>query len=230
MEKRLTGIVLKSVDYKETDKLVTLFTKEEGKVLIKIRGAKKSKSKLRFATFPFFYGVYLLTETKGGFVVTGVDQLNRYDYSSIDLNYYYLGALVLELTDKLSMDNFVDEDLFEFTLDSLKKIKTSENAVESAIYLIKDALDVAGHGLNRVYSENSNGFSFDEGGLVNLNKTVGMRLTPEMVDSVKNLLSDKPINGCLSNLLSLLSSYFASKTTKKLFSVEQILLLSDVLN
>lgn len=230
MEKRLTGIVLKSVDYKESDKLVTVFTKEEGKVLIKIRGAKKPKSKLRFATFPFFSGVYYLTETKGGFVVTGVDQLNVYDYSTFDLKYYYLGALVLELTDKLSMEGYADEELYSFALESLDYVKSSDNAINSAILLIKNALDVAGHGLNRDYSPNSNGFSFEEGGLINVNKSVGMRLTPEAVENVKRLLANEPLEGLTTNVLSLLASYFASKTGKKLYSVGQILLLSDVLD
>lgn len=230
MEKRLTAVVLKTIDYKENDKLVTLLTKEEGKQTIKMRGVRTSKSKLRYASFPFFYGVYVFNQTKSGFILTGVDPINRYDYSALNLKEYYLSALIVELADKLSAENFVDELLFEFTVKSLEYVNDNKDAASKALDLIKTALEIAGHGLNSSYPEHSNGFSYDEGGLVDTQKTFGMKLTDGMVSALKSLLN----GGCvpqkyLPGLLSLLSGYFATKTGKKLLTVEQIIQMQDIL-
>lgn len=231
MEKRLTGIVIKSVDYKESDRLVTLLTKEEGKTLIKLRGVRKAKSKLNFASFPFFMGVYILTDTKGGYVVTGVDPINRYDYSILDLNTYYLRSLMCEVADKLSEEGYTDVELFHYTAQTLNSISNDIGIVESAINIIIGALDIAGHGLNREFPENANGFSYDEGGLINTNKTVGMKLTEGVTQSIKEILTgNRAEEKYLPNVLSLLNSYFSAKTTKKLQSVNQILQMQDVID
>lgn len=230
MEKRLTGIVIKTVDYKESDRLVTLLTKEEGKALIKLRGVRKAKSKLNFASFPFFMGVYILTETKGGYVVTGVDPINRYDYSSLDLNTYYLRSLMCEVADKLSEEGYTDTELFDYTASILNSVGKDSSIIKSAIDIIIGALDIAGHGLNREYPNDANGFSYDEGGLINIGKTVGMRLTDGVVQAIKNILSGADAEEkYLPNILSLINSYFSAKTTKKLQSVGQILQMQDVI-
>lgn len=229
MEKRLEGIVLKTIDFKENDKLVTLLTKEEGKVLIKMRGVRTAKSKLRYASFPFFHGTYLLTGTKTGFVVTGVDSINRYDYSTLDLSYYYLATLILEIADKLSIDGFEDRELFDFTCKSLNEIDTNINPLQKALELLRDFLVIAGHGLNMDYPENSNGFSYDEGGLCDLSKTAGMKLTQSMIEAIKSLLKNQAVDErFLANTLTLISSYFTAKTTKKLLTVEQIIKMSEL--
>ncbi len=231
MEKRLTGIVIRTVDYKESDRLVTLLTKEEGKTLIKLRGVRKAKSKLNFASFPFFMGVYILTETKGGYVVTGVDSINRYDYSSLDLNAYYLRSLMCEVADKLSEEGYTDVELFNYTAQTISNVNSEIGIVESAINIIIGALDISGHGLNRDFPEDANGFSYDEGGLINTAKTVGMKLTDGVVQSIKNILSgNKAEEKYLPNVLSLINSYFSAKTTKKLQSVNQILQMQDVID
>lgn len=231
MEKRLTGLVLKAVDYKETDKIVTLLTLEEGKATIKLRGVRSAKSKLRFASFPFFTGTFILTQTKTGFVVTGVDPINRYDYLTLDLKYFYLGTLILEIADKLSVDGYQDEELFNFIINKLESVKNVDETTEEAMFTIKQALDIAGHGLNTDYPENANGFSYDEGGLVNLSKTAGLRQSDGVIDSLKKLLKNEKVESkYIPQVLSLLSSYFFVKTTKKLLSVEQIILMSDLIS
>ena len=44
---KVQGIVLRSRDYKEADQLVTIYTRELGKVTVQARGVKKTASKLR---------------------------------------------------------------------------------------------------------------------------------------------------------------------------------------
>ncbi len=53
------GIILKSIPYGESNKIVTLYTREAGKMTAMARGAKKPASRLAAVTQTFTYGYYL---------------------------------------------------------------------------------------------------------------------------------------------------------------------------
>ena len=52
-ELKVKGIVIKAIDYNDSDKLVTIFSAELGLLKAKVRGVKKDKAKLAFAVQPF---------------------------------------------------------------------------------------------------------------------------------------------------------------------------------
>lgn len=54
------GIVLRTNDYGETNKIVTLLTREHGKIGVMARGAKKPNSRLSAVSQPFLYGSFLM--------------------------------------------------------------------------------------------------------------------------------------------------------------------------
>ncbi|MDD6795017.1 MAG: DNA repair protein RecO [Clostridiaceae bacterium] len=56
---KCNGVIIKTQDYKENDKLVWLFTDEYGKMTSVARGAKKNKNKLFATTLPLCYGEYM---------------------------------------------------------------------------------------------------------------------------------------------------------------------------
>lgn len=56
---RAEGIVIRSMDYGEGNKIITLCTEKSGKVGVLVRGAKKIKSRHAALTQPFTYGEYV---------------------------------------------------------------------------------------------------------------------------------------------------------------------------
>ncbi|MBO5328139.1 MAG: DNA repair protein RecO, partial [Clostridia bacterium] len=70
MEVKTEAIVLKAVDYKDNDKLLTLFSPTLGKITAGARGVKKPTAKLAFATQPFCFAEYVLAEKGGRYTVT----------------------------------------------------------------------------------------------------------------------------------------------------------------
>ena len=70
MEIKTEGSVLQSIDYKDHDKLLTLFSPTLGKILVGARGAKKPKAKLSFAAQPFCFAEYILAEKGGRYAST----------------------------------------------------------------------------------------------------------------------------------------------------------------
>ncbi|TFB24835.1 DNA repair protein RecO [Filobacillus milosensis] len=65
MFEKVQGIVVRTRDYGETNKIVTLYTKEYGLLSAVARGAKKSKSRMAAITQPFIYGYFLIQMGKG---------------------------------------------------------------------------------------------------------------------------------------------------------------------
>jgi DNA repair protein RecO (recombination protein O) len=62
MEIKSNAIVLKSIDYNENDRLLTLFTAEKVKLTAGIRGVRKKGAKLTFASQPFCFAEYILVQ------------------------------------------------------------------------------------------------------------------------------------------------------------------------
>ena len=71
MELKTDGVVLQALDYKDNDKLLTLFSPALGKITAGIRGVKKPTAKLAFASQPFCFAEYVLAEKGGRYTVTG---------------------------------------------------------------------------------------------------------------------------------------------------------------
>lgn len=62
---KTSGIIIKSLDYKENDKLVWIYTERFGKISAIAKGAKRSKNNLFSVTLPLCYGDYLFFKGKG---------------------------------------------------------------------------------------------------------------------------------------------------------------------
>ena len=65
MLQKCEGIVIRTTDYGETNKIVTLYTREWGKIGVMARGAKKPNSRLSAITQLFTYGYFLLQNGRG---------------------------------------------------------------------------------------------------------------------------------------------------------------------
>lgn len=62
---RLEGIVIRSMDYGEGNKIITLCTESGGKIGVLVRGAKKPKSRHAGLTQVFTHGEYVFFSKSG---------------------------------------------------------------------------------------------------------------------------------------------------------------------
>lgn len=62
---KISGIIIRTQDYGETHKIVTIFSKKLGIFSALARGAKKPRSRMAAVTQPFIYGDYLVYVRKG---------------------------------------------------------------------------------------------------------------------------------------------------------------------
>ena len=62
MEEKVDALVLRSANYRDDDKILTLFTLQQGKVTAAAKGVKKAGAKLKFAAQPFCFAEYVLAK------------------------------------------------------------------------------------------------------------------------------------------------------------------------
>ena len=105
MEIKTEAIVLRSIDYKDNDKLLTLFSPELGKITAGIKGVKKPKAKLAFSAQPFCFAEYVLAEKNGRYTVTAAYLHESFFELRSDVDAFYAACAAAEICRTLAQEN-----------------------------------------------------------------------------------------------------------------------------
>lgn len=122
MLKKITGIIIRSIDYGETNKIVTVYSEQAGKIGMLTRGAKKTNSRLSSVSQLFTYGSYLYYSSSGLGTMSQGEVIDSFRSIREDLFKTAYAAYIAELTDKLSEDKKPDRKLFELLYQSFHYI------------------------------------------------------------------------------------------------------------
>ena len=122
MIKKIEGIIVSEVDYKESSKIINIFSPSEGVIGVLARGTKKVKSKLSGVTSKFTYGYFHIDykENKLSSLIE-VDIINGFKNirKSIDLISY--AGYLLELS-SMAYRHSNSSDIDDLLIASLVKI------------------------------------------------------------------------------------------------------------
>ncbi|WP_100398308.1 DNA repair protein RecO [Bacillus sp. FJAT-44742] len=114
------GIVLRTISYGESNVIVTLFTREAGKIAVMAKGAKKPKSRLASITQPFMYGMFLYYKGSGMSTLSQGDPVNSFKLVRADINKTAYASYFVEMVDKLTEEKERNPYLFELLLQLLQ--------------------------------------------------------------------------------------------------------------
>ncbi len=235
---KVRALVTGGTDYKDSDKLITLCSVEQGRITAQLKGCRKQKSKLRFCGAPFCFGEYILSEKNGYYVVTGATAIDQFSSISADLDRFYAGSVMLETLNKVTKEG---DDIAIIVANALTHLKTLcyEETVDEGIVLLSFFLTLfkqSGYALNfdscracRARSFTKKYFSKEHGGLV-CNICSGREAT-QISSSAVNLMKAVTDGINLSVLkfekaviresLILMGQYFNYLTKEKLNSLTQ---------
>ena len=121
-EIKVNGIVIEVKDYKDNDKLLTLFTVELGKIIVKIRGVKGPKSKLRSFAQLFSFGEWELAKTNEYFTVKTVTNIDTFYDLTYTYSRYMVGLTMLEICNYTLRPSMIAEQLFILLIKSLQAL------------------------------------------------------------------------------------------------------------
>lgn len=172
MLKTIEGIVVRTQDYGETHKIITIYSKELGKVSAICRGANKAKSKLASLAQPFVKANFLIYLSKGLSTVQQGEILNSFRLIREDIVKTAYAAYLVELTMLLSEDR--ERNLYLYNqLDFTLKWINEESELMVPIFMLELKLFKRGgfapviNCCARCGNENDlTSFSVKEGGLL----------------------------------------------------------------
>jgi DNA repair protein RecO (recombination protein O) len=139
------AVVLSTVDYGEADRMVTLFTRERGKLTAFAAGARKSKRRFAGALEPFTsLKVSLCERHSDTFRLDGADIQASYPRVREDLARIARALYCVELCRELVRDREPHTQLYELLVDYLAQLDRQEAGPTSLIAFELDALAQAG--------------------------------------------------------------------------------------
>lgn len=132
------GIIIKSVDYGESDKIITILNENGAKVPLMVKRAKKSKTGLQANTQLFVHGLFIYAKLRGLGILNSIDVINQNYQLRLDIYDSSFAALCAEIIDKSMEDEEISNFNFKLLEFCLNRIKEKDSAqLMSIIVLLK---------------------------------------------------------------------------------------------
>ncbi len=146
---KTSGVIIKSADYKENDKLLWIYTEELGKITAIAKGAKKNKSRLFSVTSPLCYSDYVVFKGKNLFNLQEGKIINSFKGLMSNLDKLTYASYVCELIDIGLEDGEIDKNLYIEFIKTLYLLDTDAIDYELLIRSFElKLLKATGYGIN----------------------------------------------------------------------------------
>lgn len=122
----LNGIVVRYADYRDYDRILTLFTKEKGLVSCAVRGCRRPKSPLMQAAELFVSGEFVLFQNGERLTLNSCDVRETYYPLREDLSRFSAGAYMLSLVEAGAGEE-PNQDLMSLLLYALTYVAYSQS-------------------------------------------------------------------------------------------------------
>ncbi|MFD0586743.1 DNA repair protein RecO [Paenibacillus sp. GCM10027627] len=142
---RVEGIVIRSMDYGENNKIVTLLTRTNGKAGVLIRGAKKVKSRHGAMSQPFTYGEFQYFRSHGLGTLNHGEIIESHHDLRMHLDLSAYASYAAELTDRTLQEDEPSSFYFEQLKACFTAFKEGKDPqIVSHVYEMR-ILDLAGY-------------------------------------------------------------------------------------
>jgi DNA repair protein RecO (recombination protein O) len=118
------GLVIKKFDYGETSLIAHFYTKDFGKVNLIFKGIKETPHKFSSSLEPFSLNDMIFYKKRNStlHLASSCDLKENFDSIRNDLNKFSSATLVIELLDKVVPLEEPNQEIFNLTLDCLRKL------------------------------------------------------------------------------------------------------------
>lgn len=125
------AISLKTSPFAEADKLVTLFTRDRGKVRAIAKGARRVPSRLGGRVEAFTYADFFIAKGRNLDIISQAQVIESFQGLREDPNLLYAGLYMLKLTNLGTAEGQYYPELFDLLAESLLRLKDCEDAVKA---------------------------------------------------------------------------------------------------
>jgi DNA repair protein RecO (recombination protein O) len=122
---RDTGVVLRTYNLGEADRIVVLLTAEHGKVRAVAKGIRKTKSRFGGRLEPLSHVALLVREGRSLDLIQQVETLDHFRVVREDLDRLTRGASLLEVCDQLAQEREPAARLYQMLVGALRSLATN---------------------------------------------------------------------------------------------------------
>ncbi len=115
----IQGIVLRVTDYNDRDALLTVLSRNHGKLTIKARGLRRKNSPLIAPCQLLAYGEFTLFEYKGQYTINEAHSLELFQNLRRDLTKLSLGTYFAQVSEVISQEDLPNPELQSLLLNCL---------------------------------------------------------------------------------------------------------------
>ena len=142
---RAEGIVLSRRDFGEADRLITIFTREYGKLEHIAKGVRRPRSR-KAGHLELFTRLRLLAARGRGLdVITQVEAIETYPHLGKDLQLVGQASYVLELVKHFAVQGDVNQELYRLLVGTLDRLNSGDPPSKITRHFELRLLDLAGY-------------------------------------------------------------------------------------
>lgn len=116
---KIKGLVTRSVQYKDNDKIIKVLTAEFGLISVYCHGARSNKSKYLTSTRLFCYSEFVLTRKKDFYYIKEADYIEAFFNIVNSMDKLFLGQYFLEVVNEICVEGERQDSILRLTLNSL---------------------------------------------------------------------------------------------------------------
>lgn len=134
----IQGLVLRVTDYNDRDALLTVLTRNHGKLTVKARGLRRKNSPLTAPCQLLAYGEFTLFEYRGMYTINEAASIELFQSLRRDLLKLSLGTYFAQVAEVISQEDMPNPELLSLVLNclhGLSKLELPEDQVKAVFEL-----------------------------------------------------------------------------------------------
>jgi len=137
MTYKTLGIILKRTNFSEADRIISIFTRDRGKIRVLAKGVRRTLSKLAGHLEPFCLTQFVIAEGRNLDIITAAEVKKCHFELRSNLeatrNAYYLA----EITEKMTPENEKHPEIFDLLDETLENLNTHPADLLSSYFEFK---------------------------------------------------------------------------------------------
>lgn len=142
---KVDAVVLRHSDWGEADRLLTLYSREQGKLRAIAKGVRKIQSRKAGHLEPFTRATIMLAKGQDLWIVTQAEASNLFQPIREDLQKMGQAAYVVELLDRFTYEEGQNWQLYKLLTDTLERLSAVEDTFIPVRYYEMRLLDLLGY-------------------------------------------------------------------------------------
>ena len=138
MVEKVTGLVLRTTEYKESDLILNILTREQGLISTKARGVRTNRSRNKGACQLLCYSEFTIAENRGFSAVSEATAIEMFPELRTDIELLSLATYFAQAAEVLSQEDAASGEVLPLTLNAfyaLAKLQKPQDLVKAAFEL-----------------------------------------------------------------------------------------------